>query len=81
VVSPFVSVGAGFIAESAKDLAVTWGQVFSTKMCVFVSWQREKEKCLQHGECQSPGVYDYGVAAISRLLKIIGPFCRISSFL
>ena len=28
-----------------------------------------------------PGVYVYGVATISRLLKIIGPFCRISSFL
>jgi len=26
-------------------------------------------------------IFDYGVPTISRLLKIIGPFCRISSLL
>jgi len=50
-------------------------------VCVCVLATRKGKMCLQHGECQSPGVYVYGVATISRLLKIIGPFCRISSFL
>jgi len=31
--------------------------------------------------CRMSVIYSYGVAMISRLLKIIGLFCRISSLL
>jgi len=45
-----------------------------------VAWLRA-HACVRERKWQHARVCDYGVATISRLLKIIGLFCRISSLI
>jgi len=48
----------------------------SNSVCAYIQRERERECCASGCVCVREGCCSYGVATISRLLEIIGLFCK-----
>ena len=79
---PCAFTGTGHVSEAQSKRHITTRTIHLDLIIAFGSWKLDSSS--MQGMCVScimMVTFDYGVATIGRLLKIVSLFCRISSLL